>query len=1008
MTHIHIAGNVSFNGLIYPRSGGGDKNTKLCFEVLEGGATLITRLLSEPGFKKQHNCTVDGPNVEKACQGHPPDGSGVNHSNKSPNAGSSSEVSSHTTPGQSSEQGKHKKGATTPTQADKPGSGGTSYSSENLNSDSSSEVSPHTTPGQLSEQDGCEKGTTNSTQTDKPSSGGASHSSKSPNTGSSSGVSPHTAPGQASEQGERTIDDAAMRDGTESRRLSQADVFYCMSCSVPNASAGDGLMNAILDLQAQKSESAAVQHYKVEQLRKFDSNPTWYESISSGEAETIVMEGPTSTEPNIRKCTEWLARAQCKKLIFKMTRPLARGAIWDHIRRRTKELFVIVDANDLRAEGLDISRHLSWESTAQTFVKYAASTRWLHSLIYCPHLIVLFGCEGVIHCKEGQESTLYFDPKNAEGDFASRHSKGIVDVTGAFIAGLASSISDSSVASKTEIDGILPSAIRQGLTSARRLVEEGFISYKNSTPDYPVEQVTAKREQNHTISSIRIPKEDSKPNSWSIFLNLMGDTTEIARFIVRNGPGVVLSRVQTAQFGQLITADRQEMEGFRAITNLVEEYINGSKIEPLSIGVFGPPGCGKSFALTEVITGGPHPAKVEKKHFNISQFQQYSDLLSAFQEIRDVVLSGKIPMALFDEFDTSFGTTKLGWLRYFLAPMQDGRFLDQGQTHPLGRSIFVFMGGTSATFADFVKSTGSVDQPGEAPNPKTRKCSETQHFKSVKGPDFVSRLRGYVDIRGPDRLNNLDRMYSIRRAILLRALLERRMNMSSQHLHVDDTVLAGLLKVPEFNHGARSLEAILDMSRVSGRREFERAALPSEHQLCLHVKSEVFMDLVRTKDGLPDPLHENVSRKIKERLSSLRINNDYSNWGKEILASYDTHTAADDIVRKLRSINCYIVPKPSYPEESLPSSPEPQLKDDEKDRLAREDYERYLMEISNNQESRNTDRGTKPVSWEEEREDVKTIFHELIESILDIMKECDCCVYSLKFGAPIASKCVPI
>jgi hypothetical protein len=775
-------------------------------------------------------------------------------------------------------------------------------------------------------------------------------------------------------------------------------------------------MNAILDLEADKSKPGDIQHYKVEQQRKFDSDPTWYESKSRGEAETVVVEGPTSTEQNIQKCSEWLKEVRGNKFIYKMTRPLARGPIWDYIRRRNAgtqtELLVIVDANDLRAEGLDISRHLSWESTAQTFVKYAESTHWLNSLIYCPHLIVLFGCEGAIHCKEGKESTLFFDPENAEGDFASRHSRGMVDVTGAFIAGLASSISK-----KQDIDAVLPSAIMQGLTSARRLVEEGFISQKDRTPDYPVKQVMDKGGQTYTISSIRIPKEHSDPSSWSIFLNLMGDTTEIARFIVRNGPKDVLSRVQTAQFGQLMTADRQEMEGFRAITNLVEEYIHGSKIAPLSIGVFGPPGCGKSFALEQVIMGTPKPEKVKKLVFNVSQFNRYSDLLSAFQEIRDSVLSGSIPMALFDEFDTSFGTTKLGWLRYFLMPMQDGQFLDQGRPHPLGRSIFVFMGGTSATFADFAKSVnsaksiGSEEKPSEAkkrkrsesPGTQTQDENAKQEFVSVKGPDFVSRLRGYVNIRGPDQIDPRDRMYSIRRAILLRALLEQRMEMSSYHLHVDDTVLAGLLKVSNFNHGARSLEAILDMSRVSGRREFERAALPSAQQLCLHVDSEKFMDFVQTKDGLPEPLHGNVARKIKEKLSVLRTNR-LSEWGNEILASYDIHTAADDVVRKLRSINCYIVPKPSYPEESLPPITRSQWKDDQDKRLAREDYERFLMEISNSHTLGNADRAIKPVSWEEEDEDIKELFIDLVQSIPRILDECDRRVYSLEIGAPIASE----
>jgi hypothetical protein len=65
--------------------------------------------------------------------------------------------------------------------------------------------------------------------------------------------------------------------------------------------------------------------------------------------------------------------------------------------------------------------------------------------------------------------------------------------------------------------------------------------------------------------------------------------------------------------------------------------------------------------------------------------------------VRDVGLSGALPLVFWDEFDTALEGKKLGWLRYFLAPMQDGRFQDGQLVHPIGRSIFVFAGGTSTT-----------------------------------------------------------------------------------------------------------------------------------------------------------------------------------------------------------------------------------------------------------------------------------------------------------------------
>ena len=99
--------------------------------------------------------------------------------------------------------------------------------------------------------------------------------------------------------------------------------------------------------------------------------------------------------------------------------------------------------------------------------------------------------------------------------------------------------------------------------------------------------------------------------------------------------------------------------------------------------------------------------------------------------MRDIGLSGKIPLVFWDEFDTSLEETPLGWLRYFLAPMQDGKFQEGQINHPIGRAIFVFAGGTSSSMAEFDKGT-------------------EENFKSAKGPDFVSRLKGYINVLGPN------------------------------------------------------------------------------------------------------------------------------------------------------------------------------------------------------------------------------------------------------------------
>jgi hypothetical protein len=124
----------------------------------------------------------------------------------------------------------------------------------------------------------------------------------------------------------------------------------------------------------------------------------------------------------------------------------------------------------------------------------------------------------------------------------------------------------------------------------------------------------------------------------------------------------------------------------------------------------------------------------------------------------DLGLSGKLPLVFWDEFDTALNGQRLGWLAHFLAPMQEAAF-QQGQiNHNLGRAIFVFTGGTKESMAAFDREP------------------DDEEFRQAKGPDFVSRLKGYVNILGPnpqggEPLN--DPYYLVRRALLLRSLLER-------------------------------------------------------------------------------------------------------------------------------------------------------------------------------------------------------------------------------------------
>jgi hypothetical protein len=270
------------------------------------------------------------------------------------------------------------------------------------------------------------------------------------------------------------------------------------------------------------------------------------------------------------------------------------------------------------------------------------------------------------------------------------------------------------------------------------------------------------------------------------------------------------------RLGELFLFTPDERVQLRALRDLVERYVARSDPpRPLSLAVFGPPGSGKSFAVKQILKKVEETSRLElsRTDVNLTQISDSTALGKVLARAGRSV-NGAVPVIFFDEFDAPREGAPFGWLAWFLAPMQDGEFVSDGEVIQLHRAVYVFAGGTAASLQQF----SDFDRLPE--------------FQRAKGPDFISRLRGFLDVCGP---NAEPRM--LRRAVLFRAeftSLARR-NGAGQ-FRPDRELMEALLQVGRYRHGARSIAAVVELSNIDERRRlFGWDGLPKDHLLALHI-----------------------------------------------------------------------------------------------------------------------------------------------------------------------------
>jgi hypothetical protein len=288
----------------------------------------------------------------------------------------------------------------------------------------------------------------------------------------------------------------------------------------------------------------------------------------------------------------------------------------------------------------------------------------------------------------------------------------------------------------------------------------------------------------------------------------MDDLLERAITYVSKGTGLD-DQIQTIEGLELPSGsedDKKRCLQVKQIVRMLQNYVDDETAErPLSIVVFGPPGSGKSTFVNRITNAVKRCRPIPTA--NLTQLTGPDALVETFR--RGLALPQQTehapgpesppspepgreltPVFFFDEFDASLNDAPLGWLRWFLGPMQDGKLLaNDGQELKIGKAIFMFAGGTAESLDEFDR----------------RAQLDLGVYRARKVPDFVSRLRGVIEIGG---INGLGNARVVPRAMVLHRLLVKR------RYKLTDDQIRQLLSNGHFVHGVRSMEALLDAQRT--------------------------------------------------------------------------------------------------------------------------------------------------------------------------------------------------
>ena len=616
---------------------------------------------------------------------------------------------------------------------------------------------------------------------------------------------------------------------------------------------------------------------------------------------------------------------KAKTIIGKTTtlnKPLWKYLLKEHAQKLT----LVTTADAIREISGPISRGLSWDKTIQQIQKEFSQGMVGDLLGRCSRIAVLFGIEGIANftsqprCPHDEvpKGQLVFEqfiysPNSMEGDIA-------LNCPGIMIGKL--SILTAAMTASELFPKIFPrfNTSCQCLKAIEYLYNNGA-GKEQKEPKEPQSLIEMMEIPTNILVQVEMPEEklpqyylkpensygvgyprelldegmyEDKDSEQTLLTDICGNNNEYiiakAKEIALIGPEKALPKVPYAKYGNYTTYDKEEIESINSLKNLILEYLSSKHTRPLCIAVFGQPGSGKSFAIKQ-LAKSLFKGKQSEITFNLSQFEAISDLYAAFHQVRDMALQGNVPLVFWDEFDSSQNSNPLIWLKEFLAPMQDGEFNEAGRNHPIGRSIFIFAGGTANSFDEF--------------------NNMREAHKAEKAPDFISRLRGYLNVKGPnpvtsecpddkssanensisnnDKESNtedvqVDRLYPIRRALLLHNFIRRYFGnntfVKSGNFTLSPEVISGLLTVSKYHHGARSLEAVVSHSHLHQAGKFNPSLLPPDELLKIHLKDDFFtiMESTQQQEYDKDNFIQQLAECIHEKWKRTREKQSWT-WG---------------------------------------------------------------------------------------------------------------------------------